>query len=65
MSELSAVQTATPTPSKAARAAKIVLKAVVTFAWFVGSLFIAAGRLDWVRGWIWASFFVIGKTRSA
>ena len=60
MSELSAVQTATPTPSKAARAAKIVLKTVVTFAWFVGSLFIAAGRLDWVRGWIWASFFVVG-----
>jgi len=60
MSELSAVQTAEPTPSKPARAAKIVLKTVVTFAWFVGSLFIAAGRLDWVRGWIWASFFVVG-----
>ena len=45
MSELSAVQTAEPTPSKPARAAKIVLKTVVTFAWFVGSLFIAAGIL--------------------
>jgi len=60
MSELSADQTATSAPSKAARAAMIVLKAVVIFAWFVGSLFIAAGRLDWLRGWIWASFFVVG-----
>ena len=62
MSELYAVQNPTPAPAKAARAAQIVLQTVLTFAWFIGSLFVAAGRLDWVRGWIWVSFSVVGMT---
>jgi protein-S-isoprenylcysteine O-methyltransferase Ste14 len=62
MPELSAVQNPPPTPSKAACAAKVVLQTGVTFAWFIGSLFVAAGRLDWIRGWIWVSSSVVCMT---
>jgi protein-S-isoprenylcysteine O-methyltransferase Ste14 len=31
-----------------------------SFTWFVGSLWLAAGRLNWIRGWIWVGVAVIG-----
>ena len=34
------------------RPARIVLQAIAVFTWYAGSLFLGAGRLDWIRGWI-------------
>ena len=65
MSEPSSQQpagvTAAAPPTKS-KSAKRVLQVIVTYAWFVGSLFIAAGRLDWTRGWISVALSVVGLT---
>ena len=47
---------ATPGPTRR------VLQVAVTYLWFFGSLFLAAGRLDWVRGWIYVGLSVTGIT---
>jgi protein-S-isoprenylcysteine O-methyltransferase Ste14 len=62
MPEQLLVQTETVVPTTHSRSAKTLLQPVFTFAWFAGSLFLAAGRLDWVRGWISVALCVIGMT---
>jgi protein-S-isoprenylcysteine O-methyltransferase Ste14 len=42
--------------------AKSLLQLTGASAWFTGSLFLAAGRLDWVRGWISIALWVTGLT---
>ena len=58
--QLAAETTAAP-PTKSG-SAKRLLQVVVTYAWFIGSLFIAAGRLVWIRGWISVVLWVVGTT---
>jgi len=63
MPEPSAVATTAATPPpKSLFSTKRLLQAVATYAWFIGSLFVAAGRLDWTRGWISVALWVIGMT---
>lgn len=38
------------------------LQIVATFVWWIGSLFVCAGRLDWMRGWISVALSVVGMT---
>jgi len=44
------------------RPAKRMIQVVVSYAWFIGSLFAAAGRWDWIRGWISVALWVVGMT---
>ena len=58
MSEPSPAETTTP-PSIKSGWVKRLLKIVGVYAWFLGSLFGAAGRLDWIRGWISVALWVM------
>lgn len=44
------------------RSVKMLLQTIGTFSWFVGFLFVAAGRLDWIRGWIAVAMCIVGMT---
>ena len=61
MPEQSAALTAAP-PQPKPSAARMVLQTIGTYAWFIGSLFAAAGRLNWIRGWISVALWVVGMT---
>jgi len=39
-----------------------VLQVALAFTWAIGSLFLGAGRLDWLRGWICVALWVISLT---
>ncbi|MGP0019853.1 MAG: methyltransferase family protein [Candidatus Sulfotelmatobacter sp.] len=62
MSEPSAVHMEAPAPSAESRFDKKLIPTLMVLAWWIGSLFLAAGRLDWVRGWISVALFVVGMT---
>jgi len=49
-------------PQPKPRAAARILQVAVTYAWFIASLFIAAGRWDWLRGWISVALWTVGMT---
>jgi protein-S-isoprenylcysteine O-methyltransferase Ste14 len=51
---------ASPQPKPGA--ARRLLQVAVTYAWFTGSLFTAAGRWNWTRGWISVALSVVGLT---
>ena len=36
------------------------LQVAAFFVWWIGSLFVSAGRLDWLRGWISVALSVVG-----
>jgi len=59
--EPSAAVTTPVTPPKS-RTARRLLQVALSYVWFVGSLFVAAGRLDWARGWITVALWVVGLT---
>jgi protein-S-isoprenylcysteine O-methyltransferase Ste14 len=62
MSEPSAVQaTATISPARP-HSYRTMLQTIMAFIWFAGSLFLGAGRLDWIRGWISVGLSVVGMT---
>ena len=42
--------------------ARVLLQMLRTYAWFIVSLFLAAGRFDWKRGWIAVALWVVGMT---
>jgi len=44
------------------RSAKRLLQIVASFVWWIGALFLSAGRLDWVRGWICVALWVVAMT---
>jgi protein-S-isoprenylcysteine O-methyltransferase Ste14 len=44
------------------RPARRILQVVITYIWFTCALFLAAGRLDWTRGWISVVLSVTGMT---
>ena len=56
MSERSTTRTHAPAPPTESRAA---LQVGAFFLWWIGSLFLAAGRLDWIRGWISVALAVV------
>jgi protein-S-isoprenylcysteine O-methyltransferase Ste14 len=58
MSPSSVVETNSPVAPKS-RIAKGLLQVGAFFLWWIGSLFLAAGRLDWVRGWISVALVVV------
>jgi len=62
MSEPSVVEPTAAISSTRPRPYRTVLQTIVTFIWFVGSLFLGAGRLDWIRGWISVGLFIVGMT---
>jgi protein-S-isoprenylcysteine O-methyltransferase Ste14 len=65
MSELSSEQLpteTTATPPTKSRSARRVLQVIATYVWFIGALFLGAGRLDWTRGWISVALSVVGLT---
>jgi len=62
MSVPPAVASPAAPPPKSFFSIKRLLQAAATYAWFIGSLFLAAGRLDWVRGWIWGALWAVGLT---
>jgi protein-S-isoprenylcysteine O-methyltransferase Ste14 len=51
-----------PAPPAESRFNKELIPKLMVVAWWIGSLFLAAGRLDWVRGWVSVALFVIGIT---
>ena len=61
MPEQLAVETTAP-PQPKLSAARRRLQVVVNYIWFTGALFLAAGRLDWMRGWISVALSVVGLT---
>jgi|CZKD01.1.fsa_nt_gi protein-S-isoprenylcysteine O-methyltransferase Ste14 len=58
----SAVPMEATAPAPESRFAKKLIPVLATFAWWIGSLFLAAGRLNWIRGWISVALFVIAMT---
>lgn len=41
---------------------KRLLQIMASFVWWIGTLFVGAGRLDWIRGWISVALWVTGMT---
>jgi protein-S-isoprenylcysteine O-methyltransferase Ste14 len=39
-----------------------VLQIALTYAWMIGTAFLGAGRVDWVRGWICVALWVVSLT---
>ncbi len=60
MSPSSVVETSSPAAPTGSRGAKLLLQVCAFFLWWIGSLFLAAGRLDWIRGWISVALVVVG-----
>ena len=50
------------TPEEESRTGKNLIRVVAIFAWWFGSLFLAAGRLNWIRGWISVALFIVGMS---
>jgi len=59
MSQSAIVETNSSAAPKRSRFAKGVLRVGAFFLWWIGSLFLAAGRLDWIRGWISVALAVV------
>ncbi len=59
MSPSPVVETNSPAVPTESRLAKGLLQVGAFFLWFIGSLFLAAGRLDWIRGWISVALAVV------
>lgn len=65
MSQSSVVETNSPaaqTGSRFAqglRSARLLLRVGAFFLWWIGSLFLAAGRVNWIRGWISVALVVV------
>jgi len=48
-------------PSRAqSRSFRRLIQISATFAWWIGSLFLGAGRIDWIRGWISVALMIVG-----
>ena len=62
MSELSTAETHAPALHKESSSVKRMIPVAAFFLWWIGSLFVAAGRLDWIRGWIFVALSVVGMT---
>jgi protein-S-isoprenylcysteine O-methyltransferase Ste14 len=62
MSDESATQASAPTAQAALGSRRRLVQITATFAWWIGSLFVSAGRLNWVQGWISVALSVIGMT---
>lgn len=61
MSEPLHPETAPTAPTKSGWARRL-LQIVGIYGWLFGSLFVAAGRLDWIRGWIAVALWVVGMS---
>ena len=57
-----AVQPGKPSTGIKQGAAKRLLQIIGTFTWMIGSLFLAAGRINWMRGWIGVALWIVGLT---
>lgn len=62
MCHSSAIQLNSPAPPAESRFDKKLLPMLMAFVWWGGSLFLAAGRLNWIRGWISTGLAVVGTT---
>jgi hypothetical protein len=62
ISDVSAAQPNAPGARTKPRTIRRLLQIVATFACWIGALFVSAGRLHWVRGWISVAFWVVGMT---
>jgi len=60
MSDESVPPASAPAAQAKARSARRLLQIAATFVWWIGALFVSAGRLDWVRGWISVALWVGG-----
>jgi hypothetical protein len=57
----SPVEATAPLQSKPS-AAKRLFQIVATYVWFIGALFVSAGRLNWTRGCVSVVLSVVGMT---
>lgn len=39
-----------------------VLQIALTYVWMIGTVFLGAGRVDWIRGWICVALWVVSLT---
>ena len=62
MAEPLTVQTNPSIPQPKSRRAKRLLQTGSFYAYWIGALFLAAGRWDWIRGWISVGLTVLGMT---
>ena len=49
-------------PRTETRTLRALMQMLGAYFWFTGSLFLAAGRLNWVRGWITVVLWIVGMT---
>lgn len=56
--------TTEPTPA-ASRFNQKLIPTLLAFVWLGGSLFLGAGRLDWIRGWITFALWIVGVSAVA
>jgi len=59
MPEQSVIET---TPRTETRSFRALVQMLGAYVWFAGSLFLAAGRLDWARGWIAVVLWIVGMS---
>jgi protein-S-isoprenylcysteine O-methyltransferase Ste14 len=62
MSNASAVGPHVPSVEARLSPAKRLLQIIASFVWWIGALFVGAGRLTWIRGWISVALWVTGMT---
>jgi len=48
--------------NEAPSAARRMLQIGLTYVWMIGTGFLGAGRIDWLRGWICAALWVVSLT---
>jgi protein-S-isoprenylcysteine O-methyltransferase Ste14 len=58
---MSTVQANIPAAGTAWRTVRSLLRPIAGMLW-IGTMFLGAGRLDWVRGWIYAAMWAIGMS---
>jgi protein-S-isoprenylcysteine O-methyltransferase Ste14 len=62
MPELSIAETHVSARHKESSSVKRIIPGAAFFLWSIGSLFVAAGHLDWIRGWLSVALSGIGMT---
>lgn len=59
MPTTSAIESEVKTPKPAVRSWRRMIQLLVTMVLWIAAVFVSAGRIDWVRGWIFAIIFTI------
>ena len=58
----SAIESEMKTPKPKGRGVRRIIQSIATMALWMAAVFASAGRIDWIRGWICATAYIISMT---